>query len=60
MKKTTSTELTAEQQAELAAIAALPDEEIDTQNIPELVDWSEADRGKFYRPAKQQITSCYF
>lgn len=56
MKKTTSTELTAQQKAELAELAALADEEIDTQDIPELPDWSQAERGMFYRPVKQQIT----
>jgi len=56
MKKTTSSELTVEQQAELAALAAMPDEEIDIQDIPELSDWSGAERGRFYRPVKQQIT----
>lgn len=56
MKKTASKELTTEQQAELAALAAMPDEEIDTQDIPEVSDWSGAERGKFYRPVKQQVT----
>lgn len=56
MKKTTSNELTPEQQAELAALADLPDEAIDTLDIPETADWSDAKRGVFYRPVKQQIT----
>jgi uncharacterized protein (DUF4415 family) len=48
---------TAEQkQAELARLAAMPDEEIDTSDIPEVGDWSGAERGKFYRPVKQQVT----
>jgi uncharacterized protein (DUF4415 family) len=48
---------TAEQkQAELARLAALPDEQIDTSDIPEVIDWSNAERGKFYRPLKQQVT----
>lgn len=55
-KKMTSDKLTPEQQAELAELAAMPDEEIDTQDIPELSDWHHAERGKFYRPMKQQIT----
>jgi uncharacterized protein (DUF4415 family) len=44
------------QQAEVEALAALPDEQIDTQDAPELSDWSGAKRGLFYRPIKQQIT----
>lgn len=56
MKKGTSNELIPEQQAELDALAALPDEEIDTSDAPELPDWSAAQRGLFYRPIKQQIT----
>ena len=47
---------TAKQKAELAALDALPDEQIDRSDIPEVLDWSEARRGLFYRPVKQQIT----
>jgi uncharacterized protein (DUF4415 family) len=56
MKKAISKPLTAEQKAELKALAALPDEEIDTREMPEVVDWSGARRGVLYRPVKQQIT----
>jgi uncharacterized protein (DUF4415 family) len=55
-KKTTSDHLTPIQQAEIEALAALPDEQIDTQDIPEMSDWSGKKRGLFYRPIKQQIT----
>jgi uncharacterized protein (DUF4415 family) len=48
--------LTSEQAAELAALAGLPDEAIDTSDAPELLDWSGAKRGLFYRPLKQQLT----
>jgi len=44
------------QQAELDALAALPDSQIDTRDIPEVKDWSGAKRGVFYRPVKQQLT----
>jgi hypothetical protein len=54
MKKTTSDELTAIQEEELAALADLPDEQINTQDAPELADWSEKKRGLFFRPVKQQ------
>jgi len=41
---------------ELAALAALSDEDIDTSDIPETTDWSKGTRGKFYRPLKQVVT----
>ena len=56
MKKANSRLTAAEQRAELAALAALPDEAIDTTDIPEVRDWSGAKRGVFYRPVKQQLT----
>jgi uncharacterized protein (DUF4415 family) len=34
----------------------LPDDAIDTSDAPELGDWSDAKRGLFYRPVKQQLT----
>ncbi|MEJ0070112.1 MAG: BrnA antitoxin family protein [Pseudomonadota bacterium] len=43
-------------QAELDALAALPDAVIDTSDAPEVGDWSDAVRGRFYRPIKQQLT----
>ena len=48
--------LTGEQRAELAALAELPEDEIDTTDIPEVLDWSHARRADLYRPIKQQIT----
>jgi uncharacterized protein (DUF4415 family) len=56
MKKATSKRLTRAQQAELKSLAALRDEAIDTSDAPELLDWSGAKRGLFYRPVKQQLT----
>ena len=56
MRKGSSTSLTRKQRAELRALAALPDAEIDTGDIPEVTDWSGAKRGVFYRPVKQQLT----
>lgn len=57
MKKMTSERLSNEQKAELEALAALPDDQINTDDIPEATgDWSGAKRGMFYRPIKQQIT----
>ena len=41
-------DLTPEQRREIAALAAMPDEEINTEDIPEVLDWSRAKRGVFY------------
>lgn len=51
--------LTAERGKDLEKLAALPDDQIDTSDIPELTDeeWSGAVRGQFYRPIKQQVTA---
>lgn len=42
--------------AELKRLAAMPDAEIDTSDIPERKDWSRAAVGQFYRPIKTQVT----
>ena len=55
MKKENS-DLTAQQRADLQALEELPDDQIDTTDIPEILDWTGAKRGVFYRPVKQQIT----
>ena len=56
MKKATRPKLPADLQAITEALAALPDESIDLTEMPEVADWSDAIRGKFYRPVKQQLT----
>ena len=56
MEQATSKALTKEQQAEIQALAALPDEQVNTSDIPEILEWSGAKRGLLYRPVKQQIT----
>ena len=56
MKKATSRKMTPQAKAELAALAEMSDEEIDTSDAPEVRDWSGARRGLFYRPVKQQLT----
>jgi uncharacterized protein (DUF4415 family) len=56
MKKAVSKRLTPKQLAEVKSLAALPDGAIDTSDAPELLDWSGAKRGLFYRPVKQQLT----
>jgi len=41
---------------ELAALEAMADSDIDTSDIPEVTDWSGAQRGRFYRPVKQLLS----
>jgi uncharacterized protein (DUF4415 family) len=50
--------LTDRQKAELATLAQLPDEQIDTSDIAELPAefWSNATRGRFYKPLKSSTT----
>ena len=52
---TKARKLTDKEQTELSALEALPDDQIDTSDVPEVRDWSDARRGLFYRPAKRQI-----
>jgi uncharacterized protein (DUF4415 family) len=51
--------LTESQKAELAALAALPDDQIDFTDNPEVTEerMKNAIRHRFYRPVKQQITA---
>lgn len=48
--------LTPDIKAQLDALAAMPDDTIDLSDMPEVTDWSDAERGRFYRPVKQQLT----
>ena len=48
--------LTKEQKRDIAAIAAMKDEDIDLSDMPEVLDWSKAEMGKFYRPPKKSVT----
>lgn len=56
MRKATSKSLSRAEKAELKALQAMPDDAIDTRDIPEVRDWAGAKRGVFYRPIKQQLT----
>jgi uncharacterized protein (DUF4415 family) len=56
MKKDGSSRMTPKQVAELNALAALPDDQINTRDVPEQRDWSGARRGVFFRPVKKQLT----
>ncbi len=48
--------LTKEQKRDIAAIRAMKDEDIDLSDMPEVLDWSKAEMGKFYRPPKRSVT----
>jgi uncharacterized protein (DUF4415 family) len=50
--------LTAKQKRELAHLAAVRDDQIDTSDVPELppAAWKDAVRGRFYRPVKQAVS----
>ncbi|MGD1063631.1 MAG: BrnA antitoxin family protein [Terracidiphilus sp.] len=41
---------------DIAAIAAKTDATIDFSEMPEVVDWTGAEVGRFYRPAKRPVT----
>jgi uncharacterized protein (DUF4415 family) len=56
MKKKHSNSIPQSIQAEINALAALPEDQIETGDLPEVREWSDAKRGVFYRPIKQQIT----
>lgn len=49
-------ELPPDNQSRVRALEALPDDQIDTTDVPQILDWSDARRGVLYRPVKQQIT----
>ena len=56
MKKGNSDPISAELLAQLKALEGLPDSDIDLSDSPEVTDWSDAVRGKFYRPVKQLLS----
>lgn len=41
---------------QIAVIAAKRDADIDLSEMPEVLDWSGAEIGKFYRPPKKPVT----
>ena len=41
---------------EIRALKRMKDREIDTIDIPPVLDWSKAVVGKFYRPIKKPLT----
>ena len=50
--------LSARQKREIQNLAAMPDDQIDTSDIPELPvgAWKNAVRSKWYRPVKQAVS----
>ncbi len=48
--------LTKQQKRDIHAIAAKKDRDIDFSDAPPVLDWSAAEVGKFYRPAKKPVT----
>ena len=51
-----SKKLASKLEKELAALDAMRDEDIDLSDAPEVTDWAVAERGKFHRPVKEQVT----
>jgi hypothetical protein len=49
--------LSSAQLAEVEALKALPDDQIDTSDIPPVTDWSQGVRGRFYRPGSGSAAS---
>ena len=47
---------TSKEKAELEFLSRMDDDKIKVREIPEMLDWSDAQRGVFYKPVKQQIT----
>ncbi|HTQ62097.1 MAG TPA: BrnA antitoxin family protein [Candidatus Solibacter sp.] len=48
--------LTKDQKRDAAAVAVKKDADIDFSDAPPIIDWSGAEVGKFYRPAKRPVT----
>lgn len=43
-------------EAELDALARMPESEIDTTDMPPITNWNKAVRGAFYRPVKRPLS----
>jgi uncharacterized protein (DUF4415 family) len=55
MKTEISNKLSPEQHTRLERLTALPDEAIDTSDIPEVRDWTGAKRGLFYTGPSDKV-----
>jgi uncharacterized protein (DUF4415 family) len=56
MKGERMTKPTKIQKRDIRALAAKRDEDIDFSDAAPVLDWSEAEMGKFYRPRKKPVT----
>lgn len=56
MKKGNPKPLTPKLRAQLDALAAMPESEIDTTEMPPITDWSLAVRGPLFRPVKRPLS----
>jgi uncharacterized protein (DUF4415 family) len=56
MKKGNPKPLSRNLRAQVKALAAMPESEIDTSEMPEVADWSKAQRGEFFRPVKRPLS----
>jgi uncharacterized protein (DUF4415 family) len=56
MKKGNSRPLPIRLARQLRTLESMPDSAIDTRDMPAVRDWSDAERGRFYRPVKRQLT----
>ena len=48
--------LTKEQKLQIANVAAKKDADIDLSEMPEVIDWTGAEIGKYHRPPKKPVT----
>jgi uncharacterized protein (DUF4415 family) len=48
--------MSSEREKELAALTAMSEEAIDLEGSPEVREWTAAERGRFFRPRKKQIS----
>ena len=48
--------LTDKQRGDLQSLEEMPEDQINTTDIPEILDWTGTKRGVFYRSVKQQVT----
>ena len=55
MKTEPSSHLSTEQLARLERLSALPDEAIDTTDIPEVTNWTGAKRGLFFTGPEDKV-----
>ena len=48
-------ELTPRQRSQISALKRMSDDQIDTSDVPEVLDWSNVTRGAFYRPGRKHV-----